>query len=113
MLLSTVVVGAVARQTLTLGGGLWFRSPDVVLRTLKGGWSVALFAGFMGATASAAWFSGLFPPSTPSPNRATPALSEMVFATAVSRRFFREHLSPRELLRHGAHRARRDRRHLG
>ena len=57
----TVVV-AQALQTLVLGAWLWFRSPAVVVRTLRA-WRVSLFAGFMGAAASAAWFTAS--PSSP------------------------------------------------
>jgi drug/metabolite transporter (DMT)-like permease len=88
------LVIAQAMQTLVLGGWLWLRTPDVVVRTLKA-WRVSLFAGGMGATASAAWFTAFA--IEPVTHVRTLGLVEMIFSYAVSRRFFREHLSRREL----------------
>jgi len=88
------LVIAQAMQTVLLGGWLWLRTPDVVVRTLKA-WRVSLFAGFMGATASAAWFTAFA--IEPVTHVRTLGLVEMIFSYAVSRRFFREHLTRREL----------------
>ena len=89
----TVVV-AQFLQTLMLGGWLWWRSPDVVVRTLRA-WRVSLFAGFMGAAASAAWFSAFAIQSVTYVR--TLGLTEMLFSYVVSRRFFRERLTRREI----------------
>jgi len=89
----TLVV-AQALQTLVLGGWLYLRSRDVVVRTLKA-WRASLFAGFMGAAASAAWFTAFAIQSVT--NVRTVGLIEMLFSYIVSRRIFREHLSAREL----------------
>lgn len=88
------LVIAQAMQTLVLGGWLWLRTPDVVVRTL-GAWRVSLFAGFMGAAASAAWFTAFA--IEPVTHVRTLGLVELIFSYAVSRRFFREHLARREL----------------
>lgn len=89
----TVVV-AQALQTLVLGAWLWFRSPAVVVRTLRA-WRVSLFAGFMGAAASAAWFTAFAIQSVTYVR--TLGLIEMLFSYVVSRRLFREHLTTREI----------------
>ena len=89
----TVVV-AQFLQTLMLGGWLWWRSPDVVVRTLRA-WRVSLFAGFMGAAASAAWFSAFAIQSVTYVR--TLGLTEMLFSYVVSRRVFRERLTRREI----------------
>ena len=89
----TVVV-AQALQTLVIGAWLWFRSPAVVVRTLRA-WRVSLFAGFMGAAASAAWFTAFAIQSVTYVR--TLGLIEMLFSYVVSRRLFREHLTAREI----------------
>jgi len=89
----TVVVAQLL-QTLMLGGWLWWRSRDVVVRTLRA-WRVSLFAGFMGAAASAAWFSAFAIQSVTYVR--TLGLTEMLWSYVVSRRFFRERLTPREV----------------
>jgi drug/metabolite transporter (DMT)-like permease len=88
------LVIAQAMQTLLLGGWLCLRTPDAVVRTLKA-WRVSLFAGFMGAGASAAWFTAFA--IEPVTHVRTLGMVEMIFSYAVSRRFFREHLTRREL----------------
>ena len=90
----TLVVG-LAFQTLLLGAWLAVRSRNVLLRTL-GAWRRSLFAGFMGAAASAGWFSAFAIQAVT--HVRTLGLIEMVFSYLVSRRFFREQLTPRELL---------------
>jgi drug/metabolite transporter (DMT)-like permease len=88
------VVTAQLLQTLILGGWLWWRSRDVVVRTVRA-WRVSLFAGFMGATASAAWFSAFAIQSVTYVR--TLGLTEMLFSYVVSRRIFRERLTGREI----------------
>jgi len=89
------LVTAQVVQTLLLGGWLLARAPGVVRRTLAA-WRVSLFAGLMGATASACWFTAFAITSATSVR--TVGLVEMLFSYVVSRRFFREHLSARELV---------------
>jgi len=89
----TLAVG-LAFQTLLLGAWLWLRSRDVLLRTF-GAWRRSAFAGFMGAAASAGWFSAFA--LQPATYVRTLGLIEMVFSYLVSRRFFREQLSSKEL----------------
>lgn len=81
-------------QTLLLGGWLLARAPATVAKVLRA-WRRSLLAGFMGATASAGWFTAFA--LEPVAHVRTLGLVELVFSTAVSRRFFREHLSRREL----------------
>lgn len=89
----TLVV-AQSMQTIMLGGWLWWRSRDVVVRTLRA-WRVSMFAGFMGAAASAAWFTAFAMQGVTYVR--TLGLVEMLFSYGVSRRFFRERLSRREV----------------
>src|SRR5204862_7882162 len=81
-------------QTLLLGGWLLLRSRDVLVRVLRA-WRMSLFAGFMGAAASAGWFTAFA--IEPVAHVRTLGLIELVFSYAVSRRIFRERLSPMEL----------------
>jgi drug/metabolite transporter (DMT)-like permease len=81
-------------QTLLLGGWLVARSPGVVAATLKL-WRPSLFAGFMGAAASAGWFSAFALQSAA--HVRTLGLVELFFSYAVSRRLFRERLARLEL----------------
>ncbi len=90
----TLVV-AQSMQTLMLGGWLWWRARPTVVRTLRA-WRVSLFAGFMGAAASAAWLTAFAIQSVTYVR--TLGLVEMLFSYAVSRRFFRERLSRREVV---------------
>ena len=53
---ATALAAAQVIQTALLGGWLLWRSPGVVRATLRL-WRPSLFAGFMGAAASAGWFS--------------------------------------------------------
>lgn len=85
---------AQALQSVLLGGWLLVREPQVVRRVFRA-WRISLFAGFMGAAASAGWFTGFA--LTPAANVRTLGLIELVFSYAVSRRFFRERLSRVEL----------------
>jgi drug/metabolite transporter (DMT)-like permease len=90
---STLVVAQLV-QTLLLGGWLLWRNRDVVLRVFRA-WRASLFAGFMGAAASAGWFTA-FTLETAAHVR-TLGLIELVFSMAVARRFFREKLTPLEM----------------
>jgi drug/metabolite transporter (DMT)-like permease len=58
-------------------------------------WRTSLFVGFMGAAASAAWFTAMA--IEPIAHVRTLALVELLFAYAISRRYFRERLTRIEL----------------
>jgi drug/metabolite transporter (DMT)-like permease len=81
-------------QSLLLGGWLLLRDPDVVRRVLRA-WRMSFFAGFMGAAASAGWFTAFA--LEPVAHVRTLGLIELLFSYAVSRRLFRERLSSLEL----------------
>ena len=81
-------------QTVLLGGWLLAREPAVVGRVLRA-WRPSLLAGFMGAAASAGWFTAFA--IEPAAHVRTLGLIELVFSYAVSRKLFREKLSRREL----------------
>jgi drug/metabolite transporter (DMT)-like permease len=88
------LLAALLLQTVLLGGWLLAREPAVVWRTLRA-WRISLFAGFMGAAASAGWFTAFA--IEPAAHVRTLGLVELVFSYAVSRRFFLEKLSRLEL----------------
>ena len=81
-------------QTLALGGWLLARNPGVVGRVLRA-WRASLFAGCMGAAASAGWFSAMA--IEPAAHVRTLGLVELILSAVVSRRIFREHSTRREL----------------
>ncbi|MGH8766129.1 MAG: EamA/RhaT family transporter, partial [Burkholderiales bacterium] len=85
---------ALALQTVVLGGWLLLRSPRVVASVLRE-WRASLFAGFMGAAASAGWFTA-FAIETAASVR-TLGLVELFFASIISLKLFRERLSTTEL----------------
>jgi drug/metabolite transporter (DMT)-like permease len=91
---STLMIAQVL-QTLLLGGWLWLRRRDVVMRVLRA-WRASLFAGFMGAAASAGWFTAMA--IEPVAHVRTLGLTELLFSYVVSRRVFREHMQRRELV---------------
>jgi drug/metabolite transporter (DMT)-like permease len=91
---AAALVAAQLIQTLLLGAWLLWRNPGVVGATLRL-WRPSLFAGFMGAAASAGWFSAFA--LQPAAQVRTLGLVELVFSYAVSRRLFRETLSWLEL----------------
>lgn len=95
-LMSAATALAVAQfiQTVLLGGWLLWRSPAVVAGTLRQ-WRPSLFAGLMGAAASAGWFSAFA--LQPAAHVRTVGLIELVFSYAVSLKLFREKLSRLEL----------------
>lgn len=90
---STLVVAQLL-QTLMLGGWLLLRHTGVVMRVLRA-WRASLFAGFMGAAASAGWFTAMA--IEPAAHVRTLGLIELLFSYAVSRKLFRERLERREL----------------
>jgi len=91
---ATALAVAQCIQTVLLGGWLLWRSPGVVAATLRL-WRPSVFAGFMGAAASAGWFSAFALQSAA--HVRTVGLIELVFSYAVSLKLFREKLSPLEL----------------
>jgi len=88
------LVAAQLVQTVLLGGWLLVRNVDAVRRVLRA-WRASLFAGFMGAAASAGWFTAMA--IEPVAHVRTLGLVELLFSYAVSRRVFRERLSRIEL----------------
>lgn len=81
-------------QTLLLVGWLLARDAAIVARVCRA-WRESLFAGLMGATASAGWFTAMA--IEPVAHVRTLALVELLFSYVVSRRIFRERLTPIEL----------------
>ena len=81
-------------QSVLLGGWLLVREPAVVTRVLRA-WRVSMFAGFMGAAASAGWFTAFA--IEPIAHVRTLGLVELFFSYVVSRKLFRERLSRAEL----------------
>jgi drug/metabolite transporter (DMT)-like permease len=77
-------------QTVLLGSWLLARDPAVIGRVF-GAWRPSLFAGFMGAAASAGWFTAMA--IEPIAHVRTLGLIELFFSYAVSRRVFRERLT--------------------
>ncbi len=88
------LVCAQTLQTLVLGGWLLLRDPPVVTRVF-GAWRRSLFAGFMGAAASAGWFTAMA--IEPVAHVRTLGLVELLFASVVSRKIFRERLNKLEI----------------
>jgi len=88
------LVAALALQTVVLGGWLLVRSPPVVAGVLRE-WRPSLFAGFMGAAASAGWFTAFAIEAAA--NVRTLGLVELIFSYVVSLKLFREKLSAMEL----------------
>jgi drug/metabolite transporter (DMT)-like permease len=95
MAAACTLVWAQFLSTLALGGWLLARERAVLGRVL-GAWKLSQIAGFMGAAASAGWFTA-FALQTAAHVR-TLGLLELVFSYLVSLRFFREKLSRHELL---------------
>ena len=91
---ATALAAAQLIQTLLLGGWLLWRSPGVVRATLRL-WRPSLFAGFMGAAASAGWFSAFALQSAA--HVRTLGLVELLFSYAVSMKLFRERMTRLEL----------------
>ena len=91
---AATLVAAQLAQTLMLGGWLLVRDFDALRRVLRA-WRASLFAGFMGAAASAGWFTAMA--IEPVAHVRTLGLVELLFSYVVSRRVFRERLSRLEL----------------
>ena len=91
---AATLVAAQALQTALLGGWLLMRSAPIVVRVLRE-WRRSIFAGLMGATASACWFTAMA--IEPAAHVRTLALIEILFGYFVSRGLFREHVSRMEL----------------
>jgi drug/metabolite transporter (DMT)-like permease len=94
MAAAVTLVAAQLVQTLLLGAWLLLRAPAVVASTFRA-WRVSTFAGFMGAAASAGWFTAFA--LEPAAHVRTLGLVELVFSYAVSRRLFAEKVSRTEL----------------
>ena len=82
-------------QTALLGGWLLMRDARIVTRVLRA-WRASLFAGFMGAAASAGWFTAMA--IEPVAHVRTLGLIELLFSYAISRRVFREKLTRPEVI---------------
>ena len=91
---TTLVVG-LALQTVLLGTWMLVKSAPVVVSVLRE-WRRSLFAGAMGAIASALWFTAFAIEAAA--NVRTLALIEIFFGYAVSRQLFREHFSRLEII---------------
>lgn len=85
---------AQALQTALLGGWLLVRDAAVVWRVLRA-WRASVFAGLMGAAASAGWLTAMA--IEPVAHVRTLGLIELLFSAVVSRRFFRERMSALEI----------------
>ena len=90
---STLLVAQLL-QTAMLGGYLVVRQRKVV-RAVLTLWRPSLFAGFMGAAASAGWFTA-FALSSAAHVR-TLGLVELVFSYAISLKLFRDRFTRREI----------------
>jgi drug/metabolite transporter (DMT)-like permease len=88
------LVAAQLLQTALLGAWLVVRTPAVVTAVLRA-WHASLFAGLMGAAASAGWFTAMT--IEPVAHVRTLGLIELLFSYVISRRVFREHLTRREV----------------
>jgi drug/metabolite transporter (DMT)-like permease len=88
------LVAAQALQTVLLGGWLLARDAGIVVRVCRE-WRRSFFAGLMGATASACWFTAMA--IEPVAHVRTLALIEVLFGYVISHRFFRERVSATEI----------------
>lgn len=88
------LVWAQVVQTIGLGGWLFWRQREVVMRVFRL-WRESLFAGFMGAAASGAWFTAMA--IEPVAHVRTLGLIELIFSYAIAHRFFRERSTKMEL----------------
>ena len=89
------LVAAQALQTALLVGWLLVRDAQIVLRVCRA-WRSSLFAGLMGATASIGWFTAMA--LEPVAHVRTLAMVELLFSYVVSRRIFRESVTPLEMI---------------
>ena len=88
------LVAAQLLQTVLLVVWLLLRDSSVIARVFRA-WRASLFAGFMGAAASTGWFTAMA--IQPVASVRTLGLVELLFSYVVSRRIFRERLSPLEI----------------
>jgi drug/metabolite transporter (DMT)-like permease len=89
------LVIAQVSQTVLLGGWLLRRNAGVVAEVAKA-WRASLLVGFMGAAASAGWFTAMA--IEPIAHVRTLALVELLFAYVISRKVFRERLTRVEVM---------------
>ena len=89
------LVWAMAIQVTVLGGWLLVRDARVIVELLRL-WRQSVAAGFMGAAASAGWFTAFA--IEPAAHVRTLGLVELLFSLAIARRFFRESLAAAELV---------------
>lgn len=89
------LVAAQLLQTVLLGAWLVLRHAAVIAAVLRE-WRASLFAGFMGAAASVGWFTAMA--IEPAAHVRTLGLIELLFSYVISRRVFRERLTPGELV---------------
>jgi len=89
------LVAAQSLQTLLLGAWLVLRDATIIVAVLRA-WRASLLVGFMGAAASAGWFTAMA--LEPAVHVRTLGLIELLFSYGISRRVFRERLTRRELL---------------
>jgi uncharacterized membrane protein len=94
MAAASTLVAAQFLQTALLGGWLLARNASVVIKVLRA-WRASAFAGFMGAAASAGWFTAMA--IEPAAHVRTLGLIELLFSYAISRKLFSERLERREL----------------
>jgi drug/metabolite transporter (DMT)-like permease len=91
----TLVIAQCMQSTLL---GVWMRlREDGTLTKLFRAWRGSILAGFMGAAATAGWFTAMA--IEPIAHVRTLGLIELVFSLVVSRRVFREHLRRIEWIR--------------
>ncbi len=81
-------------QTVLLGGWLCVFNRAVLVAVARA-WRVSALAGFLGALASALWFTAFA--LEPAAHVRTLGMIELIFSYAVSARLFRETFAPREL----------------
>jgi len=93
MAAAVVLVYAQALQTLLLGGWLLVRNREVIVSVFRE-WRTSGIAGFMGAAASAGWFTAMA--MEPVARVRTLGLVEVLFTYLVSLRVFKERLSGTE-----------------
>jgi len=90
MAAAVTLVASQVFQTVFLGGWLLLRNRETVLRVCRE-WRASILAGFMGAMASAAWFTAFA--IEPAAHVKTLALIEILFGYVVARRVFKEHVN--------------------
>jgi drug/metabolite transporter (DMT)-like permease len=93
MAAACTLMAAQVIQTALLGGWLLLRQLPTFIKVLQA-WRASLFAGLMGATASAGWFTAMA--IEPAAHVRTLGLIELVFSYLLSRRLFSEQLNRRE-----------------